>query len=235
MGQSLLINISDKPQKFYKFCMNENCQLSIKEYLCWVSFWFVTFPCEKTEFNASFILTRRYTLRGTIFFTVAKGVTSFHSFIWRQVLLGKYEILQPIRTDSALSPRVWNSLELALEQEIWRFEVWSFFFHKVYLENVNKIVHYIRCCIRHSILFRTVFMICIDDFCNGGTISLKWVTVRSLSEMHGSQHSRVQRGRLHWQWPSLQKLWLMHFIIGLFTFAFKKDFKQPFLIESELG
>ena len=44
---------------------------------------------------------RRYTLRGTIFFAVAKGVTSFHSFL-RQFLLDKYEILQPIRTESAL-------------------------------------------------------------------------------------------------------------------------------------
>jgi len=82
--------------------MNENCQLSIKEYLCWVSFWSVTFPWEETEFNATFILSRRYTLRGTIFFAVAKGVTSFHSFVPRQFLLDKYEILQPIRTDSAL-------------------------------------------------------------------------------------------------------------------------------------
>ena len=45
---------------------------------------------------------RRYTLRGTIFFAVAKGVTSFHSFVQRQFLLDKYEILQPITPDSAL-------------------------------------------------------------------------------------------------------------------------------------
>ena len=67
MGQSLWI-ISDKPQTFYKCCMNENCQLTIKEYLCWVSFWFVIFPWKETEFNATFTLTHRYTLRGTIFF-----------------------------------------------------------------------------------------------------------------------------------------------------------------------
>ena len=36
------------------------------------------------------------------FFAVAKGVTSSHSFVWRQFLLDKYEILQPIRTVSAL-------------------------------------------------------------------------------------------------------------------------------------
>ena len=72
--------------------MNENCQLSIKEYLCWVSFWSVTFPWEETEFNATVILSRRYTVRGTIFFAVAKGVTSFHSFVLRQFSLDKYEI-----------------------------------------------------------------------------------------------------------------------------------------------
>ena len=171
--------------------MNENCQLSIKEYLCWVSFWSVTFSWEKTEFNATFILSHRYTLRGTNFFAVSKGVISFHSFIRRQFLLDKYEILQPIRTDSSLWPGVWNSLELALEQEIWRLEVWSFFFWKVYLENVNKIVHFICRCIRHSVLFQTVFMICINDFCWGGTASLKWVTVYGSSETLGSQHSRV--------------------------------------------
>ena len=33
---------------------------------------------------------------------VAKGVTSFHSFVWRQFSLDKYEILQPIRIGSAL-------------------------------------------------------------------------------------------------------------------------------------
>ena len=82
--------------------MNENCQLSIKEYLCRVLFCFVTFPWEETEFNATFILARWYTLHGTIFFTVAKGVTSFHNFVRRQFLLDKYEILQPIRRDSAL-------------------------------------------------------------------------------------------------------------------------------------
>ena len=82
--------------------MNENCQLSIKEYLSWVSFWSVTFPWEETEFNATFIFSRRYTLRGTIFFAVAKGVILFHSFVQRQFLLDKYEILQPIKTDSAL-------------------------------------------------------------------------------------------------------------------------------------
>ena len=82
--------------------MNENCQLSIKEYLCWVSFWSVTFRWEETELKATFILSRWYTLRGTIFFAVMKGVTSFHSFVQRQFLLDKYEILQPIRTDSAL-------------------------------------------------------------------------------------------------------------------------------------
>ena len=43
------------------------CQLIIKEYLCWVSFWFVTFPWEKTKFNATFILTHQCTLCGTIF------------------------------------------------------------------------------------------------------------------------------------------------------------------------
>ena len=36
------------------------------------------------------------------FFAVVKGVISFHSLVWRQFLLDKYEILQPIRTDSAL-------------------------------------------------------------------------------------------------------------------------------------
>ena len=36
------------------------------------------------------------------FFAVAKGVTSSHSFVPRQFLLDKYQILQPIRTDSAL-------------------------------------------------------------------------------------------------------------------------------------
>ena len=36
------------------------------------------------------------------FFAVIKGVTSFHSFVQRQFLLDKYEILEPIRTDSAL-------------------------------------------------------------------------------------------------------------------------------------
>ena len=76
-------------------------------------------------------------------------------------------------------------------------------------------------------------MICIDDFCNGETVSLMWVTVRDSSETLGSQHSRVERGRLHWQWPLLRKPWLMHFIIGLFTYAFKKDFKQPLLHKSE--
>ena len=149
MGQSLWINILDKPQTFSKCCMNENCQVTIKEYLCSVSFWFVTFPWEETEFNATFILMRRYTLRGTIFFTVAKGVTLLHSFVRCQFLLDKYEILQPIRTDSALQPSIWNGLELALEQEIWRLEVWSFFFRKVYSENVNKVVHLIRHCFRH--------------------------------------------------------------------------------------
>ena len=72
MGQSLWINILDKPQTCYKCCMNENCQLSIKEYLSWVSFWLVTYPWEETEFNATFILTRRYALCGTTVFTVAK-------------------------------------------------------------------------------------------------------------------------------------------------------------------
>ena len=102
MGQSLWINISDKPQTFYKCCMNENCQLSIKEYLCWVSFWFVTFPWEETVFNATFILTSQYTLHGTFFVVVAKGVSSFHSFVPSQFLSDKYKILQPIETDSAL-------------------------------------------------------------------------------------------------------------------------------------
>ena len=92
MGQLLWINISDKPHTFYKCCMNENCQLSIKEYLCWVSFWSFTFLWEETKFNATFILSRRYTLRSTIFFAVTKGVTSFHSFVRRQFLLDKYEI-----------------------------------------------------------------------------------------------------------------------------------------------
>ena len=36
------------------------------------------------------------------FFAIAKGVTSFHSFVRRQFSLDKYEILQPFRTDSAL-------------------------------------------------------------------------------------------------------------------------------------
>ena len=67
------------------------------------------------------------------------------------------------------------------------FEIWSFFFHKVYLENVNKIVHMIHHCIHHSILFWTVFMICIDGCFNDGTVSLKWVTVRGSSEARGSQ------------------------------------------------
>ena len=165
-------------------------KLSVK-YLWWVSFWSVTFPWEETEFNATFIFSRRYTLRGTIFFAVAKGVILFHSFVQRQFLLDKYEILQPIRTDSALEQGVWNSLKLAVKQEIWRLKIWSFLFRKVYSENVNKIVHFIRGCIRHSILFRTVFMICIDDFCCDGTASLKWVTVHGSSETLGSQHSRV--------------------------------------------
>ena len=199
-----------------------------------VSFWFVAFLWEETEFNAAFILSRQYTLHGTIFFfAVIKGVTSFHSFVQRQFLLDKYEILEPIRTDSALSPGVWNSSELALEQEMWRLEVWSFFFHKVYSENVNKIVNFIRRCIRHLIVFQAVFMICINDFCSGGTASLKWVTVHGSSETLWSQHSRVQRGQLHWQWPSLWKPWLMYFMIRLCAFAFKNDFKQPFLNKSE--
>ena len=77
MGQSLWINISDKPQTFYKCCMNENCQLSNKEYLCWVSFWFVTFLWEETKFNATFILTHRCTLPGTIFSLSRKGPLHF--------------------------------------------------------------------------------------------------------------------------------------------------------------
>ena len=64
-------------------------------------------------------------------------------------------------------------LELALEQEIRHLEVWSFFFRKVYSEIVNKVVHFIRHSFRHSIIFRYVFMVCINDFCNGGTVSLK--------------------------------------------------------------
>ena len=52
--------------------MNENFQLNIKEYLCWVSFWFVIFPWEATEFNATFILMCWYTLCGTIFFRCRK-------------------------------------------------------------------------------------------------------------------------------------------------------------------
>ena len=52
------------------------------------------------------------------FFTVAKGVTSFQSFVRRQFSLDKYEILQPIRADSALYSGIRNSLELAVEQEV---------------------------------------------------------------------------------------------------------------------
>ena len=68
MGQSLWINISDMPQSFSKCCTNENCQQTMKEYLCWVSFSFVTFPWKETEFNATLILAHQYTLHGTIFF-----------------------------------------------------------------------------------------------------------------------------------------------------------------------
>ena len=88
-----------------------------------------------------------------------------------------------------LAQRVWNSFEPAVEREIWCLEVWSFFSPELYSENVNKIVHFIHHCIFHSVVFQTVFIICINDFCYGRTISLKWVTVHSLSETHGSQHS----------------------------------------------
>ena len=54
------------------------------------------------------------------------------------------------------------------------------------------------------------------------------VRAKHMGHNTAAQH-RVQRGGLHWQWPSLWKLWLMHFIIRLLTFAFKKDFKQPFV------
>ena len=112
MGQSLWINISDKPQTFYKCRMNKNCPLSIKEYLCWVSFWSVTFSWEETEFNATFILSSRYTLRATIFFAVAKGVTSFHSFVPRQFSLDKYEIFSLSEQILLFNPMfeiAWNS------------------------------------------------------------------------------------------------------------------------------
>ena len=204
--------------------------------MCWLSFWFVAFPCKDTKFNATFIFMRRYTMWHLFFFFVVKGVTSFHSFVQCQFSLDKYEILQPIRTDSALClTHGWNSLELEVEREIWCLEVWSFFFCKVYSENVNKIVHFMCHCIHHSVLFWTVLMICINDFCNSRTVNLKWV--RGSSETHVIGYNtaaqrrliRVQRGRLHWQWLSLPNPWLMHFIIRLLTLAFKKDFKRYLL------
>ena len=71
-----------------------------------------TFPWEETEFNTTFILSRWYTLRGTIFFAVMKGVTSFHSFVQRQFLLDKYEILQKSDQILLFNPAfemTWNS------------------------------------------------------------------------------------------------------------------------------
>ena len=219
MGQSLWINISDKLQTFYKYCMNENCQLSVKEYLCWVLFWFVTFPWEETEFNATFVLTRQYTLCVTIFLRCHERGHFISQLRLAQILIGQiwnFAACQ-IRFCSLTRHLKW----LGARSRTRDMTSWSLVF---FLPQSLK-----RHCFQHSVLFRNVFMICINDFCHRGTVSLKWVIVCGSSETHGSQHSRVQGGRLHWQWWSLRKPWLMHFIIGLFIFAVKKDFKQPFL------
>ena len=91
-----------------------------------------------------------------------------------------------------------NSLELAVEREIWHLEAWSSFFCKVYSENVNKIVHFICHCIHHSILFRTVLVICIDDFCNGRTVCLKWVTVRGCTRFKRNTWVTTQQPSIDW-------------------------------------
>ena len=128
------------------------------------------------------------------FFTVMKRVTSFHSFIHRQLSVDKYKILQPVRTDFALWPGVWNNFEFAVKLEIWHLEVWSFFVLQSLLRNVDKIVHFVHYCIFHSVLFKTYLWyvsMCIEGYCNNGTSSFKTVTVSSSSTAHGSQDSNL--------------------------------------------
>ena len=46
----------------------------------------------------------------------------------------------------------------------------------VYPVNVNKIVHFVHLCICHSVLFKTVFQICMDGYCMAGPLVLsEWL------------------------------------------------------------
>ena len=116
--------------------------------------------CAGTHCAAPFLLLLR---KGSLHFTASSGTNS----CWTNMKF--CSLSDQILLFNRAFEIAWNSQQNE-RQDISKFCL--FFFHKVYLENVNKIVHFICCCIRHSVLFRTVFMICINDFCNGGTIKV---------------------------------------------------------------
>ena len=76
------MNISDKPQTFSKCCMNDNCQLTIKEYLCH----FDLLPFHGRRPNLMLLLSSCADTHpaAPFFVTVVKRVTSFYSFVPRQ-------------------------------------------------------------------------------------------------------------------------------------------------------
>ena len=132
----------------------------------------LTFPWEKTKFKMLLLsLSSSTHTSASFFFTVTKGFTSFHSFI---------------KTDLALWSGVWILWTLNRTRDM-TCTILVFFLNSTW-KMLIKLFMFMYHCICHSILFRTVFM-CIDGYCNGGTVSFKWVTVCGWSEARVSQDS----------------------------------------------
>ena len=125
--------------------------------------------------------------RGTILFTITKRVTFSRSFAPCEFLLDKVETLQPVRKDFALYCGVCAIFLHAGEPELCYGGEYllSEVFFKVYSENVHRIAHHTHRCIRHSIIYMTVYMNCLDGNHERGAMSF-------------NEHNIVRFGHLLW-------------------------------------
>ena len=97
-------------------------------------------------------------------------------------LIGQIQKFAAYQNRSCSLTQCLKSLQLWLKPEMWHLVLQSFFFRKVYLENVDTIILFIHHCICGSIVFTTVLMIYMEGYCNGGTMAVVTVGPLVLSE-----------------------------------------------------